>query len=1266
MALYHFTVKNDSRPAYHKGEQKKGTRIRAALHSDYINRQGQYKEQDAKDADRLENLITSEKTPDAFYGLTTLMYASPYGHIYNTERGVALTDRPSDDTVAIALMVAQQTMQAPLVIKGSERFKARCIQVACDANLPVTFADSAMQDILLEQKEKKENEQREFRKQGGRITGGIQNLRQPDVDYRRKRLPKITAQGTLSSVRKLSAGFVDAVQPQQPAVLLHAHAGGELGYGRAESDPSLRRYIRGRGQGTAGDGGNADRSGGRGAAADGTSGGTASGTVRNDFRTGRRARAGRTARALMDALAQKANEAPPAQSGQVMSPPYPNTILAASQPPLAGGFPATLITGTQGTVVNTFKGLSVSSDATLDTLSISLMMASREKPDTPLEVTGSLDFKASCVLAATFADLPITFADPAMQDELDKRKKEDAEEREQYLRDGGQIVTYHAQEPPKIPQPQDKTLSAVDKLSSIKPLSEISVLRENDDEERAEALRWIIEDDMRRKVRPDFTAGRRRRATETSAAILDTLRENIDDVRASKHVEYINRHRAFEKKGGCVYQKHRLPPWAKDDPFVFFSAADRYSKKARRYKEFEFALQNELTLEQNLEIIDEFIKENLPNHYYAYAVHDKIGTISGTSHNLHVHLMVSPKIIDDIEREKPRGKEAYFSEPIRRDSKEYGDRKARRRRGAEVDRKFSEKWFIPQARKSYAEITNRVLEKYGHRARVDHRSLKAQKLEAEMNGDKVLAAILDRIPETHIAQMAMLEESNPRVENVRIYRSKKNKHRDLLFEADRMKRRLEETERQEKSDELNGAIHQMVESGAYLAGDNDQTSYIGTLRQNFAEALQEYETCKSMLTSTDDAYNDAKREYMTEEEEEAYDDYLYMQKELAHWQEFKDNVTRPKSMTGKERAAYDDLDVALDEKITRIQQNLKATEPAIQQIEEKLDVPDIKKQIQLIANRELQANKHQQMTFYKAEDNLVLAITALEQALSLDETQTRLQDSFSVGELYAIARRRYYGYKKEAMRLEQKIERLKKQVISPERARAMAEDIYTKKGFSSLRKEERDLKKTEEYLAQKKADYERFRAGFMEMSPEASPEEYEKTRRILEGLRQDIERKEADVLATRQALTVKRQDLEKTVTLPYAQKKIYSIALGILRSHGKVQKQYDAAVKQLDAVNRKLTVAQAQMNAMQKAYEQDKAGRYRYRVEKDRAGFKDRPMPKDFDKPGFIMQAIMGDEPAAKAVGRMDNGDESTSKIWSLMSELAKEEEYNKNFAKDM
>ena len=135
----------------------------------------------------------------------------------------------------------------------------------------------------------------------------------------------------------------------------------------------------------------------------------------------------------MDALAQKANEAPPAQSGQVMSPPYPNTILAASQPPLAGGFPATLITGTQGTVVNTFKGLSVSSDATLDTLSISLMMASREKPDTPLEVTGSLDFKASCVLAATFADLPITFADPAMQDELDKRKKEDAEEREKHI-----------------------------------------------------------------------------------------------------------------------------------------------------------------------------------------------------------------------------------------------------------------------------------------------------------------------------------------------------------------------------------------------------------------------------------------------------------------------------------------------------------------------------------------------------------------------------------------------------------------------------------------------------------------------------------------------------------------------------------------------------------------------------------------------------------------------------------------------------------------
>ena len=1245
MALYHFTVKNDSRPAFHKGGEKKGARISAALHSDYINREGQYKNQDALDADRLANVITSEKVPDAFYGLTTKMYASPYGEIFNTDKGIAITDKPSEDTIAVALMVAHATMNAPLIIKGSERFKARCIQAAADANLPLTFADTAMQAVFERTKEKMLDEQRRFRAEGGSLVGRNQGVHEPDLNGNRKKLSQVATQRTIPTMRELSAGKLVPVQSRDASVFLQEHERGELGHGGTEPDATLRWSVRYGGRPTHPD----------------AEGESACGAVWADYRTGRRARARRTARALTQALREAAIKSP-AQNGQEIS--VEGNCLIATASPLAGGFPATLIAGAAGTVRNTQAGLAVSADATLDTIATALMAAKGDNT-APLKITGTTDFKAECVLAARYADLPVVFADPAMQAALKREQDAETEERARFLAAGGVILPHGTHKAEPVPPLVQNALSATPALSKVPPLSSIPILQEGTDEEREAALLWMVEHATHRKVRPDFTAGRRERAEKTSTAILEALEDNLEDVRAAKHVEYINRHRAFEKKGGCVYQKHRLPPWAHDNPFEFFKAADKYSKQARRYKEFEFALQNELTLEQNLEIIDEFIKENLPDHYYAYAVHDKIGTISGASHNLHVHLMVSPKLIDDIERKNPRGKMAYFDEPLRKTAKGYQDEKARRAKGAPVDRKFSERWFIPQARQSYADITNRVLAKYGRRARVDHRSLAAQKLEAEMNGDKVLAAIFDRIPEKHIAQMAMLEEANPRVANVRDYRAKKNRYRDLLFQADLMQRRLDEEDGREKSSALDTTVHDMVESAAYQESDNDQSSHIGMLRENFAQALSEYETLKGLLVSSEDAYNSAKREYMDDDEEETFDSYLHLQKELAHWQEFRENLVRPAVFENEdERLAFDDLYRALDEKEALIRELLQKTEPKVKAIEEKLNNPDIKKQIQLIANRELQANKHQQAALKKAEDNLVIAITALEQALTLDETQARLQDTFSTGELYAIARRRYYGYKKEAERLQAKVDALKKKIISPDRARAMAEDKYTKKGFSNLRKEERELHKDEQYLEENKAKYATLAAKFKKYKREDNPAEYEEIKNMLAEMRVGIERNEADVMATRQALAVKRQDLEKTIALPAAQKKIHSITLAILRSHSREQKQYDRAVTQLTAVMRKLKVAQAQMNAMQAAYKKDTGGRYRYRVEKDRLP-KSMPMTKDFDRPGFIMRAIMGDEPAAVAVGRMDNGD-GTSKIWALMTDLAKEEEYNKNFSKNM
>ena len=83
--------------------------------------------------------------------------------------------------------------------------------------------------------------------------------------------------------------------------------------------------------------------------------------------------------------------------------------------------------------------------------------------------------------------------------------------------------------------------------------------------------------------------------------------------------------------------------------------------------EIEFALPNELkTVEQYRQIIDAFISKHLKDHYYAYAIHDKIGAMSNGQHHPHVHIMFSERIIDDVEKIKERPAKYFFLYPARK------------------------------------------------------------------------------------------------------------------------------------------------------------------------------------------------------------------------------------------------------------------------------------------------------------------------------------------------------------------------------------------------------------------------------------------------------------------------------------------------------------------------------------------------------------------------------------------------------------------------
>ena len=113
------------------------------------------------------------------------------------------------------------------------------------------------------------------------------------------------------------------------------------------------------------------------------------------------------------------------------------------------------------------------------------------------------------------------------------------------------------------------------------------------------------------------------------AALLETLEGNALSVICPIETARRSRTRSQQIRWECYndgFYGHRLSKWAQDDPKNFFQAAEKYEAVGnRRYREIEFALPNELeTVKQYRQIVGVFIAKHLSDHYYVYAIHNKI------------------------------------------------------------------------------------------------------------------------------------------------------------------------------------------------------------------------------------------------------------------------------------------------------------------------------------------------------------------------------------------------------------------------------------------------------------------------------------------------------------------------------------------------------------------------------------------------------------------------------------------------------------------
>ena len=752
---------------------------------------------------------------------------------------------------------------------------------------------------------------------------------------------------------------------------------------------------------------------------------------------------------------------------------------------------------------------------------------------------------------------------------------------------------------------------------------------------------------------------RKKFAIVTARKILEQ-EEKQKHMNAQEHFQYINREEAYSNRGACIFHSHHLPKWANNDPKKFFQAADRYEGVGhRRYVEIEFALPNELkTVEQYRQIIDPFIAKHLQNHYYAYAIHNKIGMLSDGQHHPHVHIIFSERLIDDVEKKQEREAKAFFLYPARK--KKDGSQPSfeeKWKRGAPKDRKWCNRQYVCQMREDFAKIQNEVLEQNGFSIRVDHRSLQAQKEKAEQNGDSFLARLFSRVPEKYIGIIGSQEDNEPRLERLKHFRALHKQHFDLVMKLDALTKEADELEIKDAIQNASTGAKSLMDSKEYKK-QKFVSPNLSAMKKRMLKAVAEVNRWKRFIISQHDAQEHAKFEYMTKSERELWFKYFELLRQKKHLEDFLQTLKKPDEKQSAELNAYNDLVAGIKSKICSLFTASLPLKKSVEEIEQRLDSPEFKNNIALVTHQLLQSNSYALKCLKKASDELDKSVSDLSNAL-FAQTMKEPQDSFKTREVYDLIRRQYHRLKKEyentfALKL-----KLIHKVISPERAIAMAKNIFVNGEYKRLRESIRRYKKDEQRLAQKLLVYSKEEKTFQTQDWTLSPRSFflqqqyylTKQRTLLELEKERLEH-------IKLALQKKQNELDFLCQEHESARKIELIAAGILRKNFKFVRQLEEIETHEKELTPRVNHVKEQLNALEVRLANDKVGT-RYRV-----------MTSDTlsnnSLASLIADAILNEPEAVQLVACLDGNCLETEKTWELMSEFDKDELIRKKIIREL
>lgn len=705
---------------------------------------------------------------------------------------------------------------------------------------------------------------------------------------------------------------------------------------------------------------------------------------------------------------------------------------------------------------------------------------------------------------------------------------------------------------------------------------------------------------------------------------------NGQKVSAKGHADYILRE--GEEKSDLIYQESQLPNWANGSVRKFFEAADRYEDKGnRRYKEIEMSLPNELTLEQNLEIVEKFIGKYLSNHYYACAMHEKGGELSGERHP-HVHIMFSERLIDEVEREKEHPAYKYFNRAAKslKGEKE-ASLERRREHGAPKDKKWHDKNFLLQIRAEFAAIQNEVLAKSGKTIQVDHRTLEAQQEEAEKNGDNFLSKVNLRMPEEYIG-VQKAHSNNPFVVDLKKTREKNFQRFHSLFQEDIKQTASKESE-----------VREMVRRAELAARK---------FPSNFTADIAKLRELKRRFTTTRENIERAQAEYLSPNELKTIQAFKKSLRQIYNLEQLQNLIPIPPDSQIKNLDAYEKITGAITQKIATIRKSLHPLE--VERIEAKLQKPNTYKNIALVSHQNFLASLQILEEMKHISENILSKCRTLKK-----DSKPIIQSTFSLSDIKDNLRQQYCSLKSQQETSENKLAELRHKVISPSRALLIAKNIFLNGDLKKLNAEKRKYEKATRKF---NSDLEFFNKQKLELENikvEDYAEKFQHSYFLIKS-KIELETREQKLKQWQNKLKQEEKRQDALCAEKVARERIGIIAASILHKNFPYVQNFESVKNQLATIKQNLKLIKLRLNFISECQPKKK---YFYRV------LDSVNLPSLSDQNAIvsiIADALRGEKNAVQLVARYAGNNLEMEKTWELMSELDKDEFQHKQIFRNL